>query len=155
MTSPGRLASLDALQGFAITGMVLVNNPGSWSHIYAALAHAEWNGCTFTDLIFPFFFLFAAGLALTLSLGTRAQLAAIALPSCAASCAAQLVPVPGADGLVAAGRLEPGLDFGAWLDRLLLVGHLWPKVRIWDPEGLMGTPPFTPRWMKPRPPSSW
>jgi len=35
--------------------MILVNNPGSWGHIYAPLEHAEWNGCTPTDLIFPFF----------------------------------------------------------------------------------------------------
>ena len=67
-----RLGSLDAFRGFAIAGMVLVNNPGSWKYIHGPLAHAEWNGCTFTDLIFPFF-LFAAGLAMTLSLSRRAQ----------------------------------------------------------------------------------
>ena len=72
MTGPQRLASLDAFRGFAIAGMVLVNNPGSWKTIYGPLDHAEWNGCTFTDLIFPFF-LFAAGLALTISLGRKAH----------------------------------------------------------------------------------
>ncbi len=35
--------------------MLLVNNPGSWEHIYAPLQHAAWNGWTPTDLIFPFF----------------------------------------------------------------------------------------------------
>src|SRR5215210_3617934 len=40
--------------------MILVNNPGSWSHIYSPLKHAPWHGCTPTDLVFPFF-LFAVG----------------------------------------------------------------------------------------------
>ena len=40
--------------------MILVNNPGSWSHIYAPLEHAPWHGLTPTDLVFPFF-LFAVG----------------------------------------------------------------------------------------------
>lgn len=40
--------------------MILVNNPGSWSYIYAPLEHAPWHGCTPTDLVFPFF-LFAVG----------------------------------------------------------------------------------------------
>ncbi len=40
--------------------MILVNNPGSWSHLYGPLAHAPWHGCTPTDLVFPFF-LFAVG----------------------------------------------------------------------------------------------
>ena len=40
--------------------MILVNNPGSWSHIYSPLEHAEWHGLTPTDLVFPFF-LFAVG----------------------------------------------------------------------------------------------
>ena len=44
--------------------MILVNNPGSWSHIYPPLDHAEWHGLTPTDLVFPFF-LFAVGNALS------------------------------------------------------------------------------------------
>ena len=40
--------------------MILVNNPGSWSHIYSPLEHAPWHGLTPTDLVFPFF-LFAVG----------------------------------------------------------------------------------------------
>lgn len=50
-----RLLSLDVMRGITICGMILVNNPGSWSHIYAPLKHAEWNGLTPTDLVFPFF----------------------------------------------------------------------------------------------------
>jgi predicted acyltransferase len=47
-----------------------VNDPGSWSHIYAPLEHAEWNGWTPTDLIFPFF-LFIAGVSMALSFASR------------------------------------------------------------------------------------
>ena len=202
-----RLASLDVFRGFAIAAMVLVNNPGSWKHIYGPLDHAAWNGCTFTDLIFPFF-LFAAGLALTISLGNKAredskrlpllrsilrraaiifligvllnlmpsfQLSTLRIPGVLQRIALTimlaapvvlwgrwraalvtiaglfslyllgmlLVPVRGADGLVAAGRLMPGQDFGAWLDRLVLGGHLWGHSRTWDPEGIVSTLPAT------------
>lgn len=51
----GRLLALDILRGITIAGMILVNNPGSWGHIYAPLQHASWNGLTPTDLVFPFF----------------------------------------------------------------------------------------------------
>ena len=50
-----RLLALDILRGITIAGMILVNNPGSWGHIYAPLEHASWNGLTPTDLVFPFF----------------------------------------------------------------------------------------------------
>jgi predicted acyltransferase len=50
-----RLLSLDIFRGFTILLMTIVNNPGSWSAIYPPLEHAEWNGCTPTDLVFPFF----------------------------------------------------------------------------------------------------
>lgn len=59
----GRLGSLDMFRGLAIAGMVLVNNPGSWQHVYAPLLHAEWHGFTPTDLVFPAF-LFAVGAAI-------------------------------------------------------------------------------------------
>jgi predicted acyltransferase len=65
-----RLISLDVFRGLTIAGMVLVNNPGSWSHIYWPLAHAEWHGWTPTDLIFPFF-LFIVGVAIPLAFGRR------------------------------------------------------------------------------------
>ncbi len=65
-----RLVSLDAFRGFTIAGMVLVNNPGDWGSLYPQLAHAEWNGWTFTDWIFPFF-LFICGVSMTFSLANR------------------------------------------------------------------------------------
>lgn len=52
---PRRLLALDILRGITIAGMLLVNNPGSWGHIYTPLEHASWNGLTPTDLVFPFF----------------------------------------------------------------------------------------------------
>ncbi len=60
-----RLRSLDIFRGAAVALMILVNNPGSWSHLFPPLAHAPWHGCTATDLVFPFF-LFAVGNALAL-----------------------------------------------------------------------------------------
>ena len=50
-----RLLSLDVFRGATIAGMMLVNNPGSWSAVYGPLRHAEWHGWTFTDTIFRFF----------------------------------------------------------------------------------------------------
>ncbi|HWF13394.1 MAG TPA: DUF5009 domain-containing protein [Candidatus Acidoferrales bacterium] len=64
------MISLDVFRGAAIAAMILVNDPGSWSHIYPPLEHAEWNGWTPTDLIFPFF-LFIVGVSLTLSFAAR------------------------------------------------------------------------------------
>ncbi len=69
---PNRLVSLDVFRGLTVVGMVLVNNPGSWAHIYWPLEHAEWNGWTPTDLIFPFF-LFIVGVAIPLGLGKRVE----------------------------------------------------------------------------------
>ncbi|MBQ5938722.1 MULTISPECIES: acyltransferase family protein [unclassified Massilia] len=200
-TAPVRLTSLDAFRGFTIAAMVLVNNPGDWGSLYPQLAHAKWNGWTFTDTIFPFF-LFIGGVAMALSLGRlaaggadkgqllrklavraaiifligfllnliprfdletvripgvlqrialctllaaplvvylgwRGQLAAIALLLSIYSVLQLLVPVPG----IGAGVLEPGRDFGAYIDRMLLDGHLWVQARTWDPEGLLSTLP--------------
>lgn len=216
----GRLTSLDAFRGFAIAGMVLVNNPGDWKAVHPPLAHAPWHGWTFADWIFPFF-LFIVGVSMTLSLGQRAAAGAthgrllagmarraaviftvglvlnllpsfdfstvripgvlqrIALCSLLAvpivlACGWRgvagwivalfvvytvpmlWVPVPDAQGVVAAGVLQPGQDFAAWLDRLLLGGHLWAQARTWDPEGLWTTLPavatvlfgvLTGRWL--------
>lgn len=72
MQKQERLVSLDVFRGITIAGMVLVNNPGTWSAIYSPLEHAKWNGCTPTDLIFPFF-LFIVGVAITLSLSKRKE----------------------------------------------------------------------------------
>lgn len=69
---PERLLSLDIFRGLTIAGMILVNNPGSWGHIYPPLRHAQWHGCTPTDWIFPFF-LFIVGVAITLSLTKRKE----------------------------------------------------------------------------------
>ena len=215
-----RLISLDAFRGFTIAGMVLVNNPGDWGHIYSQLGHAEWNGWTFTDWIFPFF-LFICGVSMTFSLGRRAEagddkgallrqlfkraaiifligltlnfipafnvetlripgvLQRIAICTMLAApivvyvdwkqqCVwiiglllaytvlMLLIPVPDVQGRIAAGVLEPGRDFGAYVDRLLLEGHLWAKSKTWDPEGLVSTLPalcsqlfgvLTGRWL--------
>lgn len=67
-----RLVALDVFRGATIAGMLLVNNPGTWSAIYPPLAHAEWHGWTPTDLIFPFF-LFIVGVTTHLSLSARAE----------------------------------------------------------------------------------
>jgi predicted acyltransferase len=199
--NPSRLASLDAFRGFTIAAMVLVNNPGDWSHLYEPLEHAKWNGWTFTDCIFPFF-LFIGGVAMALSLGRlaaagadrprllaklakraalifligfllnlipyfhfdrvripgvlqrialctllaapivvycgwRAQLAIIGALLALYSVLMLFVPVPG----IGAGVLAPGMDFGAWVDRSLLGGHLWVQSKTWDPEGLVSTLP--------------
>jgi len=58
-----RLVALDVFRGATIALMITVNNPGSWGHIYAPLRHAQWFGCTPTDLVFPFF-LFIVGVAM-------------------------------------------------------------------------------------------
>ena len=69
---PSRLMSLDVFRGMTIAGMVLVNNPGTWSAIYSPLKHADWHGATPTDYIFPFF-LFIVGVAIPLALGKRIE----------------------------------------------------------------------------------
>jgi len=200
-----RLISLDTFRGFTIASMVLVNNPGDWGNIYSQLVHAEWNGWTFTDWIFPFF-LFICGVSMTFSLGRRAEvgddngallrqlfkraviiffigltlnlipnfnLETVRIPGvlqrialCTMLAAPIVVyfnwkqqciwiigllaiytvlmlfvPVPDVQGRIAAGVLQPGRDFGAFIDRLLLDGHLWAKSKTWDPEGLVSTLP--------------
>lgn len=200
-----RLASLDAFRGFTIASMVLVNNPGSWSHLYPQLAHAEWHGWTFTDWIFPFF-LYIVGVSMVISLGKHARAGArpaalllktwkrgliiiaiglflnlvpnfnfdtVRIPGvlqriglcvllaaplviwlnwrgqaiaaallCVMYAAIQLsVPVMDVHGVITVGSLEAGRDVGAYIDRLLLEGHLWARAKTWDPEGLLSTLP--------------
>ncbi|MFQ5537107.1 MAG: acyltransferase family protein [Gemmatimonadota bacterium] len=198
-TVPARLTSLDAFRGLTIAGMILVNNPGSWAHVYAPLRHAEWNGWTPTDLIFPYF-LFILGVAVPFSFSRRLSegarrvdlfrhvlrravilialglfmrifpdmhvsgirwpgvLQRIGLVYLAAAglylaagprarwawtgvllfgywAAMTLIPVPG----YGAGDLTPEGNLAAWVDRLLMSGHLYQGT--WDPEGLLSTLP--------------
>ena len=67
-----RLISLDALRGFTIAAMVIVNDPGIWENVYRPLLHAKWNGCTITDLVFPFF-LFIVGVSIALAYSKRME----------------------------------------------------------------------------------
>ena len=69
---PRRLVSIDVFRGMTVMGMILVNNPGDWGHVYAPLLHAAWHGWTPTDLVFPFF-LFIVGTAIVLALGRRVE----------------------------------------------------------------------------------
>jgi len=196
-----RLISLDVFRGITIAGMILVNNPGSWSNIYPPLQHASWHGCTPTDLIFPFF-LFIVGVAITLSLSKRKSrgddqsklianifrrslilfilglimsgfpffdFSSIRIPGVLQRIAVvylissimflklsvkailysavlflllywallTLIPVPG----IGAANLEKTTNISAWLDNLLLSGHLWRVTKVWDPEGILSTLP--------------
>jgi predicted acyltransferase len=205
---PERLISLDAFRGFTIAGMILVNNPGSWSHIYPQLEHAEWNGWTFTDWIFPFF-LWIVGVAMTFSFSARSikgdsrqkilmnvvrrsciifllglflsgfpfgllwnhsfsfssiripgvlqRIAVcyligsfmylfasmrgiiIAIGTLFVSYALMMfyIPVPE----IGAGLFEKGRNFAAYIDSLLLNGHMWSATKSWDPEGIVSTLP--------------
>ncbi|KUJ61687.1 amino acid transporter [Flavobacteriaceae bacterium CRH] len=62
-----RLISLDVFRGLTILLMTIVNNPGDWGNVFPPLLHAEWNGCTPTDLVFPFF-IFIMGVAVPLAM---------------------------------------------------------------------------------------
>ena len=194
-----RLLSLDIFRGLTIAAMILVNNPGSWTDIYAPLKHADWHGCTPTDWIFPFF-LFIVGMAITLSLQKRKErgdkdlfypvvrrasilfllglflngfpffdfgqiripgvLQRIGIVYFITACLflktsikvqgitgisllfiywglMTLIPVPG----IGKASLEPTTSLAAWLDNLVLGGHLWSKSKVWDPEGILSTMP--------------
>lgn len=245
-----RLTSLDVFRGMTIMLMTIVNNPGDWGHIYPPLEHAEWHGCTPTDLVFPFF-LFIVGVSAVLSMPVKRfdagtferiitrtlrifllglflnffskihigtltgiplmliRLAFTALITMAllgdydkkrqffiavglfvlmmmlafafedfkevripgvlqriaivylivsilyatTNTTTQiivglvclfgywalmaLVPVPG----IGAANFEKGTNLAAWLDNLLLPGHLWATSKTWDPEGILSTIP--------------
>ncbi|ALN59297.1 membrane protein [Lysobacter enzymogenes] len=68
--SPKRYASVDALRGLTVAAMLLVNDPGDWSHVYAPLLHSDWHGFTPTDLVFPMF-LFIVGVSIALAMLPR------------------------------------------------------------------------------------
>jgi len=70
--SKGRLVSLDIFRGMTIAFMIIVNTPGSWKYVYPPLRHAQWHGCTPTDLVFPFF-LFIVGVSLWFSMKKYGQ----------------------------------------------------------------------------------
>ena len=70
MATSERLYSLDVFRGITVAAMILVNNPGSWDSVYPPLLHAKWNGCTPTDLIFPFF-LFIVGVSIHFAYQTK------------------------------------------------------------------------------------
>lgn len=202
MQSNKRLQSLDVFRGLTIALMVLVNNAGDLPK-GSPFVHAEWNGCTPTDLVFPFF-LFIVGIAITFSLTKRKEagenvfrkilirtlwivgigiflngapqfdlgtwripgvltrigivygIASVVFMTTtvrqqvfiAIGCVLSywalmtLVPVPGQG----APSLEEGKDLGAWLDRLLLNGHLYGATSksdanhpAYDPESILGT----------------
>ncbi len=65
-----RIASVDVLRGFTIAAMIMVNTPGSWATVFPPLLHAEWNGYTPTDLVFPFF-LFIVGISIAIVYGNK------------------------------------------------------------------------------------
>jgi len=69
-TAKTRIASIDALRGLTVAFMILVNDPGDWSHVYPPLDHAQWNGFTPTDLVFPMF-LFLVGCSIVFSIDSR------------------------------------------------------------------------------------
>jgi predicted acyltransferase len=72
ITKSTRLISLDVLRGLAVAGMVLVTDPGTYQAVYWPLLHAQWDGVTPTDMIFPTF-LFAVGIAITFSFASRIE----------------------------------------------------------------------------------
>jgi predicted acyltransferase len=197
-----RLISLDAFRGAVIVAMILVNSPGTYRAVYSQLRHAEWNGWTYADWVFPFF-LFVVGVSTTLSITRRKSrgegdallersfirrfvilfglglfvgsypifhASTLRIPGVLQRIALcylftsyivlrtgiraqifwafgilvfywlmlELVPVPG----IGAGVLEPGRNFAAWFDSLLLdKAHMWSHYETWDPEGIASTLP--------------
>ncbi|MCB9306319.1 MAG: hypothetical protein H6565_06955 [Lewinellaceae bacterium] len=67
-TTSGRYLSVDFLRGLTVAFMILVNTPGTWDYVYKPLRHADWHGCTPTDIVFPCF-LFIIGISMWFSFG--------------------------------------------------------------------------------------
>jgi len=65
-TTNQRLLAVDVMRGLTLIGMIIVNDPGSWNHVFPPLLHAEWNGLTPTDYVYPFF-LFLVGVSIPLA----------------------------------------------------------------------------------------
>ncbi|MDR6643664.1 putative acyltransferase [Luteibacter sp. 1214] len=74
-----RYGSVDVLRGLTVAAMLLVNDPGDWGHVWWPLEHAEWNGCTPTDLVFPLF-LFIVGVSIALAIVPRVEAGAVQAP---------------------------------------------------------------------------
>ena len=68
-----RYLSLDIFRGLTVALMIIVNNPGLWEKTFPILKHMPWDGCTPTDLVFPFF-LFCVGVSMTFSFANRSTL---------------------------------------------------------------------------------
>jgi predicted acyltransferase len=139
--SAPRLQSLDVFRGLTIAAMLLVNNPGSWSHVYPILEHVPWDGWTLADLVFPFF-LFIVGITTTFSLGGLMERGAggrelfrKVLTLVGYWVLMTHVPVPG----LGSTALAPDLNLSNWLD-LKLIGrnHLMHETMTWDPGVLAG-----------------
>jgi predicted acyltransferase len=134
---PTRLLALDVFRGITIAGMILVNNPGAWDKIYAPLGHAQWNGLTPTDLVFPFF-MFIMGISTYISLRKYD----FEFSSAAARKIVKRTVVIFAIGLGLAwfslacrtwnASTDAGLSFGA---------RLWESVRNFDHIRIMGVLP--------------
>ena len=62
--------SLDVFRGSTIFAMIVVNNPGDWNAVYPPLVHAYWHGCTFADVLFPWF-IFIMGFAMPFAFARR------------------------------------------------------------------------------------
>lgn len=74
-----RYGSVDVVRGMTVAAMLLVNDPGDWGHVWWPLEHAEWNGCTPTDLVFPLF-LFIVGVSVALAIVPRIEAGAERAP---------------------------------------------------------------------------
>lgn len=199
-----RNLSLDIFRGITVIFMVIVNNPGSWSHVYKPLQHARWNGLLGADLVFPFF-LIAVGMSIPFAHNKRAIKGETNLKIISHVLIRSIVlfslgvflnayPEFTWDGLRIPGVLQriaivylvaygifllpkesvrfsifvislivyyilitklppPDWDgtgvfeynsynnISAYLDRLLLDGHLWKHSKFWDPEGILSTIP--------------
>ena len=76
-TAAHHIESLDVFRGATIAAMILINNPGNWNAVFPPLLHANWNGCTAADVVFPFF-VFIMGCAMPFAFERGAALAGAA-----------------------------------------------------------------------------